>query len=172
MISSTNLATAAEYVPGGGPLRAQVFAHIERTGHFVSIQFSGETIRKRRAVYFTDVARDPNVVARNRSGEIARGEIALMSSSQLIALLLHVESVVAASSGKFDVHVPPAGKIAHRGFGCLRRSRRPFGGEDLIEPVADDLVLARRHHVCGDGDTGFVGSARASAAASPTAAAQ
>src|SRR5947207_5600637 len=133
---SPALCLAAERVARGTPLRAQVFAHIQGAGHPVALQFSGKAIGERGAVYFTDCARDAHVAPRDRPGAIARHEIALMRSHNLVALLLHVQGVVGSAGSEFDVYVPSAGEIARRRLRRLGLPRRPLRREDLKDPVA------------------------------------
>src|SRR6185503_5793479 len=104
----------------------------ERTRHGVAAQLSAEAVRKRGSVYFADGARDAHLVAGDSAGEISRGEVALVSAHKLIALLLHIESVLRRAGDELDLHVPATAQIAGGCLGSLRFPRRPLRRKDLM----------------------------------------
>src|ERR1043165_3039580 len=164
---------AAERMPRGGPLRAEVFAHAERARHLVALELARERVRERRAVHLADIARHMDIGARYRAGAIAGGEIALMRADKLIALLFQVQHVIRASGGELDTHVPAAGEIGGGRLRLFRIPWRTFRGENLVDAIGDDLHVAGHHHECRDRDAGLRGlRAPAASAAAPASAAE
>src|SRR5215471_10358652 len=115
-----------------GPFGAQVFAHTERTRHLVDLELARECVGQRRTVNLPYVAGNSHVAARNRTRTIARGEIALVSSHKLIALLLEVKHVIRAAGAELDVHVPAAGEIGSGRLRLFRARRRALDGKNLV----------------------------------------
>ena len=90
LLSDVARLPARERVPLRSPFGAQVFAHVQRAGERISIELPDEPIGKGGAVYFTDIARKLNLIARDGAREIAGYKLSLVGSHQLAALLLQV----------------------------------------------------------------------------------
>src|ERR1035437_6501300 len=159
-----------EHVPLRGPLCAQILAHVQRAGHGISSQLSRKTIGERGPMHFAHVAGDDYLVRGDGAGTIARHERSLVRAGDLVALLFDVQDLIRTARGELDVDVPPAGEIARRRLRRLGSLRRAGGGEYGVNPVADNLVFSRRHHVGGNRDSRLVALADGAAAAATAAA--
>src|ERR1039458_10212045 len=159
-----------EYVPPRGPFGVQILTHVQHARHGVTGQLSGKTIGERGAVHFAHVAGNYYVIAGDGAGAIARDECPLVGTRDLVVLLFDVQNFVRPASRELDADAPAAGEVARRRFRRFRLPLRSGRGEYGVDPVADDLVFSRRHHVGGDGDSRFVARAAASSASAAPAA--
>src|SRR5262245_44669432 len=78
-------------VPFGGPLRGEIFAHVERSRHRVAVDRAGEAEAQGVAVPLGIRTGDLHRAAFDRSLQIARDEVALVRSLEAIAGLLQVQ---------------------------------------------------------------------------------
>ncbi len=107
--------------PARTPPGAQILAHVELARHFVSRNRSGERKRQRIAGLSAVIAAKPNVAPIDRSGQIARDEIALMRAVDLVARLSEVQHVRRRARGVLDAHFPAAASGSRQ----ARRLPRP-----------------------------------------------
>ena len=99
------------------------------------------------------VLRSRTRVAVDRAGEIARDEVALVRALDLRCPAGAGEARASTPPPRMDLHVPAAGQVAGRRRRRLRRRARRLA-QHGVQPIGDDLLVARRHHVGRDRDAG------------------
>ena len=101
----------------GAPPGFHVFPHIKLAGHHFPLDFPAESEGKGisdRA--FRQSALQPNRIAIDDAGKVARDEFAAVNPLDAAALLVEREGVVAGARSKFDVNIPYASQVSHWGL--------------------------------------------------------
>ena len=151
---------------GCGPRRRQVLAHVERAADLIAGDLSGKRQIDGVAVLLAVGASDPDAIAVDRPGDLARHELALVESAKIVPLLRQVQRVRRARGRVLDLHVPlarsdrPSARPASSIPSALAASTARH------ESIGDDLLVSRRHHVRRDGHSGLIAAAPPRAASS------
>src|SRR5438552_9498994 len=142
-------------VPPGRPPGPQVLAELQRPRHLVAGHLAGEAVVERVAVALPVVAADLHGITLDGAGEVAGDEVAPVRAVEVASALAQEQAVVRSARGILDVHVPLPREVGGGGGGRRVGGRRALGGgEDRVETVAGDVLVAGRHHVWVHRDAG------------------